>query len=169
MLGEGSKPITLNELIQKLHAKGEDGKSISDYLEEAADERNKDSDAFWDGLSQEDKLRAFYSVCKRIHKGDVKDRGSYRYVLYEVFGFGFDAYSVGMDCGYMDIHNSIVTAEDRQSEDEQHKIAQYIVESEPFTWLMVGSNHAETNIAALREAYQKWKEAGGISEMKKET
>lgn len=169
MLGEGNKPVTIAELIKKLHATDGNGKSISDYLKEAADERHKDCDVFWDGLSYEDKLKAFYSVCKRIHKGDVVDRGSYRYVLYDIFGFGFDAYSVGMDCGYMDIHNYITTPKDQESIDEQHKIAQYIVESEPFTWLMVGSNHAETNIAALREAYQKWKEAGGINELKKET
>lgn len=169
MLGEGSKPITIRELLDRLHEKGEDGKSISDLLQEACDERRKDCDVFWDGLSYEDKLKAFYSVCKRIHKGDVVDRGSYRYVLYDVFGFGFDAYALGMDAGYFDIHNCIITPDEEKSINEQHKIAQYIVESEPFTWLMVGSNHAETNIAALREAYQKWKEAGGINELKKET
>lgn len=168
MMGEGNKPVTIKQWVENLHAKGENGKSVSDYLEEAADERNKDSDAFWDGLSQEDRLKAFYSVCKRIHKGDVKDRGSYRYVLYEVFGFGFDAYSVGLDCGYMDIHNYITTPKDQESINEQHKIAQYIVGSEQFMWLMAGSNHVQTQIQEIRPAYEKWKEAGGVNELKKE-
>jgi hypothetical protein len=168
MLPEPKNPITLGELIKTLVEKGEDGKSLSDRMQEIADENGKDADVFWDGLSYEDKLKAFYSVCKRIHKGDVVERGSYRHVLYDTFGFGFDAYAMGMDCGYMNIHNFIVTPDEQKSINEQHKIAQYIVESEPFTWLMVGSNHVDMQIASLREAYKKWSEAGGTNELKKE-
>lgn len=62
---------------------------------------------WWEGLSEEDRLRAFRCVCSRIYDGDVRKRGSYRYVLYETFGFGPEAYSDGMDCGYMSIHNLI--------------------------------------------------------------
>lgn len=104
--------ITLNEFIDRLHEPGEDGKSIADCLEESKQAFANRADAFWDGLSYDDRLKAFYSVCKRIHKGDLIDRGSYRYVLYHVFGFDYDAYSIGMDCGYMDIHNSIYTPDD---------------------------------------------------------
>ena len=68
---------------------------------------------FWEALPYEDKLKAFYSVCKRIHRGDIVEGGSYRYVLYDVFGFDFDAYTVGMQCGYLDIHNAIVTNGER--------------------------------------------------------
>lgn len=169
MMGERSKPITLGELMEKLHATGPDGKSLSDYMIESMDNYGKDADAFWNGLSYADKLKAFHAVCKRIHKGDVVDGGSYRYVLYDIFGFDFDAYSIGMNCGYLDIHNYITTPRDQESINEQHKIAQYIVESEPFMWLMAGSNHVDTQIDALREAYKKWKEAGGVNELKKET
>jgi len=72
---------------------------VNDYEQEC--------DAYWDSLSKEDQLKAFYSVCKRILKGDVVDRGSYRYVLYDVFEFEPDAYRAGMDCGYFSIHNII--------------------------------------------------------------
>ena len=169
MMGEGHKPVTIKQWVENLHAKGENGKSVSDYLEEAADERNKDSDAFWDGLSQEDRLKAFYSVCKRIHKGDVIDRGSYRYVLYDIFGFNFDAYTIGMNCGYLDIHNYITTPEDEKSVSDQYKIAQEIVESEQFMWLMAGSNHVESQLQEIRPAYMAWKDAGGKNILKKET
>ena len=64
---------------------------------------------FWEALPYEDKLKAFYAVCKRIHRGDIVENGSYRHVLYDVFGFDFDAYTVGMQCGYLAIHNAIVT------------------------------------------------------------
>jgi hypothetical protein len=62
---------------------------------------------WWNALPYEERLRAFRSVCRRIQQGDVVERGSYRHVLYEVFGFDADAYVDGMDCGYMDIHNLI--------------------------------------------------------------
>jgi len=67
-----------------------------------------DCEKYWDGLSYDDRLMAFSSVVKRIVKGDLKDRGSYRYVLYDVFGFDMDSYGIGMQCGYMDLHNSVV-------------------------------------------------------------
>jgi len=67
----------------------------------------KDCDSYWNALSYEDKLMAFYSVVKRICKGELEDQGSYRWVLYEVFGFDFDSYIIGMECGFMDLHNAI--------------------------------------------------------------
>jgi hypothetical protein len=82
-------------------------RKIGDAVDEAMRDFGTKANAYWDSLSYEQKLFAFYSVCKRIHEGDIKDQGSYRYVLYDVFGFDFDAYMVGMECGYMDIHNAI--------------------------------------------------------------
>ena len=40
----------------------------------------------------------------------MEDKGSYRYALYEVFGFEADSYIVGMDCGYLDLHNALFDA-----------------------------------------------------------
>lgn len=74
----------------------------------------QEADAWWETLTYDDKLKAFYSVVKRIYEGDVKDQGSYRYVLYDVFGFEADAYTLGMDCGYMSLHNAIKTEEEEQ-------------------------------------------------------
>lgn len=81
---------------------------------EAAKQYETEVDTWWEALPYDDKLRAFYSVVKRIHDGDIKQQGSYRYVLYDVFGFGPDAYGIGMDCGYMSLHNAIKTAEEEQ-------------------------------------------------------
>ena len=96
-----------------------DSKEMKEFqrvYQEARDQHDKDAEAYWDALSYEDKLMAFYIVTKRIHKGDIVDRGSYRYVLYDVFGFDMDSYVVGMDSGYMEIHNSIVAGEDKNLE-----------------------------------------------------
>lgn len=68
-------------------------------------------DLWWNQLSQEDQERAFYAVVSRIHRGELVERGTYRYVLYDVFGFDGSMYIRGMDCGYMALHNAIVVAE----------------------------------------------------------
>lgn len=99
-------------------------KSLLESLESSAElfeagrvDYDNRAEKFWTNLSYEDKLYAFHSVCKRIHKGDIVDKGSYRYVLYQVFGFDMDSYLIGMDCGYMDIHNYIEVPGDNSTED----------------------------------------------------
>jgi len=72
-------------------------------------------DEWWDNLSQEEREDAFYAVCKRIHKAELKDKGTYRYALYDVFGFDPGMYKAGMDCGYMALHNAISDGENYQA------------------------------------------------------
>ena len=79
--------------------------------EEARVENEKEANDFWDSLSYDDKCNAFHAVVSRIFDGDIKQRGSYRYVLYDVFKFSPDMYTRGMDCGYMALHNSIMSDE----------------------------------------------------------
>jgi hypothetical protein len=95
-----------------------DIKSWSDDLEELREVfeqvrimNEKDAEKFWESLTYEDKCNAFHAVVSRIFEGEIKKRGSYRYVLYDVFGFDADMYARGMDCGYMALHNSIMDDE----------------------------------------------------------
>lgn len=81
---------------------------LSEIQEKLEAQREQEADEFWNSLTLEQKHNAFYSVVKRIHQGDIVDKGSYRYVLYDVFGFGPEAYGLGIDCGYMKIHNRLV-------------------------------------------------------------
>jgi len=71
------------------------------------EEYNREQDEKWNALDYDTKLSMFYSVVKRIVKGELKDCGSYRTVLYDTFGFDKDAYGIGMLCGYMELHNAI--------------------------------------------------------------
>lgn len=89
-------------------------KQVREAFARARKANQEDADNFWNNLSYDDKCNAFHAVVERIHKGDIVDRGSYRWVLYDVFHFGPDMYARGMDCGYMAIHNSIVDGEDAQ-------------------------------------------------------
>lgn len=90
--------------------------------EESNKKYDGECDAFWESLSYNDKLKAFHSVIKRVHKGDVEDRGSYRHVLYSIFGFSGEAYGLGMDCGYMAIHNYISSGIDAEAKEVEDRI-----------------------------------------------
>ena len=79
----------------------------SEHFQELIQQEAVEMDQWWDGLSQEDQMRAFYSVVKRLVKGEIEDRGSYRYILYDVFGFDPGMYGRGMDCGYLNLHNML--------------------------------------------------------------
>lgn len=80
---------------------------FAEQMQKIAEKYESDCDDYWDKLGYEEKLKAFYSVSKRIYQADVKEQGSYRHALYSIFGFGPDAYVIGMECGYMDLHNYI--------------------------------------------------------------
>lgn len=45
---------------------------------------------------------------------------------------------------------------------ESDAIADSMIGSEPFMWLMVGANHPEAHLETLRKAYAAWLEAGGV-------
>jgi len=85
---------------------------ISEEIQAAKDEYEKQNDAWWEGLTEKEREDAFYAVCKRIWKADGQDRGSYRHTLYQVFGFDTGMYGRGLDCGYMSIHNAIFDGEE---------------------------------------------------------
>jgi hypothetical protein len=88
---------------------------ISQEFEKAYKQREAENDAWWESLTEQERQDAFYAVCKRIHKAELQDRGTYRYALYNVFGFDPGMYVDGMNCGYMAIHNAISDGEDYQA------------------------------------------------------
>jgi hypothetical protein len=67
--------------------------------------------SWWENLPEEQQQWAFYNVCRLIYKGDVEERRSYRGVLYSVFGWGPEAYVLGMEARYMEIHNMLWDAQ----------------------------------------------------------
>jgi hypothetical protein len=85
---------------------------LGQLFEEIERDYDNDVDAWWYGLTEDERQLAFYSVVKRLVKGELRDRGTYRYVLYDVFGFDASSYMMGMNCGYMELHNSIYTREE---------------------------------------------------------
>jgi hypothetical protein len=75
------------------------------------DAMEKEQEEYWNSLSKDQQLMAFCAVSRRILDGEIKQKGTYRYVLYNVFGFGPEAYMPAQCAGYLDIHNAIYDAE----------------------------------------------------------
>jgi hypothetical protein len=70
-----------------------------------SEERMKAEDqAWWDSLSMEERAKAFRQVVSLIYRSEVKDRGSYRHAMYNVFNID---YLDGLSCNYMELHNLI--------------------------------------------------------------
>ena len=70
-------------------------------------ELEEDHNKFWNGLSKDDQLKAFCSVMRRLYKAEIEEHGSYRYTLYDVFGFGHESYAQAQVSGFLAIHNAI--------------------------------------------------------------
>jgi hypothetical protein len=85
---------------------------MSQEFQKAQDKYEAENDAWWNALTEEEREDAFYAVCKRLYQGELKERGTYRYVLYNVFGFDAGMYMKGMDCGFMALHNAIFDGEE---------------------------------------------------------
>ena len=96
----GMDPRNKKELLEGLE-------ELREAHQKAFDEYNIMNDAWWNGLSEEEREWAFYAVIKRMYKAEVVDRGTYRYALYDVFGFDPGMYGRGMDCGYLNLHNML--------------------------------------------------------------
>lgn len=122
-----------------------DNKSLSEVMTEtselfqqAIDAMEVEQENYWNSLSKEQQLMAFCAVVRRIYKGDIEDQGTYRYVLYQVFGFGPEAYAAAQFAGYLSLHNSIFTnnhearllsafCKKYNIEDAENKISEFLI------------------------------------------
>jgi len=73
---------------------------------EAMEEFRKEAEKFWSSLSYEEKLYAVAHV-SRVLCEHAREGGTYRYLIYERFGFDFDSYAVLQWSGLLEIHNLI--------------------------------------------------------------
>lgn len=86
--------------LQELSYLGQEMQNEQDHYE-------AENEIWWNNLTQQEREDAFYAVVKRIYKAEIQDEGTYRYSLYDVFGFDGGMYMQGMECGYMNLHNAI--------------------------------------------------------------
>lgn len=81
--------------------------NFSSVWEETLHKIEKESEEFWESLTKDQQLKVFCAVMRRLYKGEIVEDRSYRSILYDVFGFGLEAYSAAQSAGFLDIHNSI--------------------------------------------------------------
>jgi len=84
---------------------------LGQRFQKVIDAMEKEQEEYWNSLTKEQQLMAFCAISRRIYDGEIKQKGSYRYVLYDVFGFGPEAYMPAQMAGYLSIHNAIFDAE----------------------------------------------------------
>jgi alanyl-tRNA synthetase len=96
------QPNTIDdEMVHKMQ-------ELSDQFNLVMKEIENEQEQYWNSLSKDDQLKAFCAVVRRICKAEMVDKGSYRYALYQVFGFGPESYIQAQDAGYLALHNAIV-------------------------------------------------------------
>jgi hypothetical protein len=98
-------PTNMTDEIKKID--WEKFKEFQELFQKAMKEYEEDSEKFWNSLSMDDQIKVFCAVSRRIYDGEVKINGTYRYVLYDVFGFDESAYAVAQMAGYLELHNLI--------------------------------------------------------------
>lgn len=111
-LPEGRKKLDDNWFLEKSKAFGQS--PVFDELakftkeqeefEKLYDEKSQD---LWNSFSEEEQLKLFYWVVKNITEGELVDKGTYRWILYDKFGFSEKSYGIGINCGFMRLHNAI--------------------------------------------------------------
>ena len=69
---------------------------------------------YFESLETDNQLLLFFHITNVIFKNYFKGNSSYRGLLYDKFGFGPEAYSIGMDSGMFSLHNAISTPEDSE-------------------------------------------------------
>lgn len=110
--------VDLNEMAEEERKRNEELDALaklSQEMEKSRKQYAEENDAWWEGLTEEQREDAFFAVVKRIHKAELQDHGTYRWALYDVFGFDPGMYMKGMDCGFMALHNAIGDGEDYQA------------------------------------------------------
>lgn len=81
--------------------------SFSKAFNQAMENEEQEQEKFWNSLSDEDRLKAFCSVVRRLHQAELIENQSYRGTLYDTFEFGLEAYASAQCAGFLELHNAI--------------------------------------------------------------
>jgi len=97
--------LTMENYIDYINSK--EYSELLEQIDNSIKAYEKKSESFFNSMSYDDQLKAFYHVVKMIYDGTLVENGSYRHILYNKFNFGPDSYTLGMDCGLLELNNSI--------------------------------------------------------------
>ena len=100
--------IKKQEVMDALHESGRAfNKAMNEYQQMA--------NSYYSGLEPEEQLWAFCSIVEKLCKGELDEHRSYRGVLYDVFGWGPEAYAAAQCAGFLGLHNAIYSFDDLEN------------------------------------------------------
>lgn len=106
------------------YSNSDEHKELLKIQEEALEQYEQKAKEYYDSLGMDNQLLLFFYITNVIFRNYFKDNGSYRGLLYDKFGFGPEAYSLGMDSGMFALHNSISTPD--ESEERFNTLVTYL-------------------------------------------
>ena len=106
------------------YSNSDEHKELLKIQEEALEQYEQKAKEYYDSLGMDNQLLLFFYITNVIFENYFKDNGSYRGLLYNKFGFGPEAYSLGMDSGMFALHNSISTPD--ESEERFNTLVTYL-------------------------------------------
>jgi hypothetical protein len=87
-------------------------KELLKIEEKAIEEYTQKAKEYFESLEMDNQLFLFFYITNVIFKNYFNDNGSYRGLLYDKFGFGPEAYSLGCNSGMFTLHNAISTPDE---------------------------------------------------------
>ena len=101
---DNEKNDALDQLSDAVNAAALDdlAETFNDHINRL---KNKQEE-YWNSLTKEQQLDAFCAVVRRICQGELDDKGTYRYVLYDIFKFGPESYGSAQMAGYLEDRKS---------------------------------------------------------------
>jgi len=93
----------MNDKIEKLK---EISKKTSKIYNDLKKQMLEDGESVWNNLTYDERLALLCYISKILHE-HAMEGGTYRYLIYERFGFDLDAYAPLHLCGLLAIHNLI--------------------------------------------------------------
>ena len=96
------------------YSNSDEHKELLKIQEEALEQYEQKAKEYYDSLGMDNQLLLFFYITNVIFRNYFKDNGSYRGLLYDKFGFGPEAYALGMDSGMFALHNAISTPDESE-------------------------------------------------------
>jgi len=94
------------------YSNSDEYKEFLKIQEEALEQYKQKAKEYFESLEMNNQLLLFFHITNTIYANYFKYNSSYRGLLYDKFGFGPEAYSLGMDSGMFALHNAISTPDE---------------------------------------------------------
>jgi hypothetical protein len=94
------------------YSNSDEYKEFLKIQEEALEQYKQKAKEYFESLEMNNQLLLFFHITNTIYANYFQDNSSYRGLLYNKFGFGPEAYSLGMDSGMFALHNAISTPDE---------------------------------------------------------